>query len=283
MFNPTEIVIEAFTGELTAMYDRTYGILEPSYPGVISFVAGLALENIATSDAAYHDVNHTIQVTLVGQEILRGRHIRVGGINPREWLHFIVSLLCHDIGYVRGICRGDAGGEYVTNVAGDKISLPEGATDAAMTPYHVARSKLFIRERFGKAALLHFDLAEIEANIEHTRFPVPHDEQHAATDDFPGLLRAADLIGQLADPNYLRKQAALFNEFRETGMAEKLGYRSPADLRKNYPDFFWSAVQPYIGDALHCLRVTQEGQQWIANLYANVFSTEHSRRLKDIS
>ena len=39
--------------------------------------------------------------------------------------------------------------------------------------------------------------------------PVPEDEQHESTDDFPGLVRAADLIGQLADINYLRKQAAL--------------------------------------------------------------------------
>ena len=31
----------------------------------IIFVAKLALENIATSDAPYHDVNHTIMVTLV--------------------------------------------------------------------------------------------------------------------------------------------------------------------------------------------------------------------------
>ena len=43
-----------------------------------------------------------------------------GSVNPRDWLHFIVSLLCHDIGYVRGICRGDADGQYVTNLAGDK-------------------------------------------------------------------------------------------------------------------------------------------------------------------
>jgi hypothetical protein len=282
MFNPTQLVTEAFVNELKSMYDRNYGILEPSYPGIISFVASLALENIATSDAAYHDINHTIQVTLVGQEILRGRHIRVGGVSPREWLHFIVSLLCHDIGYVRGICRGDGGDRYVIDIAGNKMKPPEGATDAVMAPYHVARSKLFIRERFGKAALLHFDLAEIEANIEHTRFPVPHDEQHAPTDDFPGLIRAADLIGQLADPNYLRKTAALFNEFRETGMAEKLGYKSPADLRVSYPQFFWKVVEPYIRDALRCLRVTQEGQQWIANLYANVFSTEHSGQLPDV-
>jgi hypothetical protein len=76
-----------------------------------------------------------------------------------------------------------------------------------------------------------------------------------------------------------RQQAALFNEFRETGMSNKLKYNSVADLRANYPDFFWKTVRPYIGDALRYLRVTQEGQQWIANLYANVFSIEHRGQL----
>src|ERR1700730_14378985 len=100
-------------------------------------------------------------------------------------------------GYVRGICRGDGDGSYVTNVGGDKATVPEGATDASMTPYHVARSKLFVRERFAKS-LIHLDTAEIEANIEHSRFPVPEEERHEPTDDFPGLVRAADLIGQLS-------------------------------------------------------------------------------------
>ena len=116
MFNPTQIVIEAFVGELRTMYERTYGVMEPSYPGIIGFFATACAGKYRNSDAAYHDVNHTIMVTLVGQEILRGRHISVGGVTPREWLHFIVSLLCHDIGYVRGICRGDGDGSYVTNL-----------------------------------------------------------------------------------------------------------------------------------------------------------------------
>jgi hypothetical protein len=94
MFNPTLIVIDAFIKELRLMYERTYTTLEPSYPGITSFAAQLALETIATSDAAYHDVNHTMMVTLVGEEILRGKHISVGGVTPRTWLHFIVSLLC---------------------------------------------------------------------------------------------------------------------------------------------------------------------------------------------
>jgi len=68
MFNPTQIVIAAFVRELREMYDRTYGTLEPEFPGVMSFVAQLALENIATSDAPYHDANHTIMVTLVARK-----------------------------------------------------------------------------------------------------------------------------------------------------------------------------------------------------------------------
>ena len=275
MFNPVQIVIDAFVEQLQEQYEQLYGVLEPGYPGIIGFIARMALENIANSDAPYHDMDHTIMVTLVGQEILRGKHISEGGVTPREWLHFIISLLCHDIGYVRGVCRGDGNGRYVCDAKGDVVTLPDGSTDASLTPYHVTRSKLFVRERFGKIALTHVDTMEVEANIEHTRFPVPEDEQHSSTADYPGLVRAADLIGQLADVNYLRKIPALFAEFRETGVNEKRGFRNPEDLRNAYPSFFWKAVKPYIGDALDYLRVTQEGKLWIANLYAHVFSEEH--------
>ena len=151
MFNPTLIVIEAFIRELRMMYERTYGTMEPGYPGVISFVAQLALENIATSDAAYHDVNHTIMVTLVGQEILRGRHISVGGVTRTTGYISSSHYYVMTSGTCVEFCRGDGDGSYVTNLAGDKGTLPEGATDASMTLYHVARSKLFVRERSAKA------------------------------------------------------------------------------------------------------------------------------------
>jgi hypothetical protein len=55
------------------------------------------------------------------------------------------------------------------------------------------------------------DAAELEVNIVHTRFAVPGEEQHEPTDDFPGLARAADLIGPLAEINYLRKTAAFYS------------------------------------------------------------------------
>ena len=273
MFNPTALVIDAFVARLETAYERNYGNMSTANTTIIAWAGRMALEHFANSDALYHNVEHTIMVTLVGQEILRGKHIREGGVSNRDWLNFIISLLCHDIGHIRGICRQDQDNQYATGVDRETISLPPGATDAALAPYHVDRGKLFIRERFGGNALL--DAEAIASNIELTRFPVPDDGDHQATSTYPGLVRAADLIGQLADPNYLRKLPALFYEFQETGINERLGYHSPTDLQRSYPGFYWNMVARYIQDGLRYLQVTQEGKQWIANLYAHVFAVEH--------
>jgi hypothetical protein len=273
MFNPTEVVIDAFEAHLRHAYTSTYTTLEPSYPGIISYVSRMALEIIANSDAPYHDFNHTMSVTLVGQEMLKGKHLREGGVSPLDWLHFTISLLCHDIGYVRGICKNDRGGRYVINTARETVAVPPGATDAALTPYHVERGKIFVRERFANNPVIDADI--ICANIEFTQFPVPAENAKGAGPSYPDLLRAADLIGQMADPQYMRRISALYREFQETGAAEKLGYQNAASLREAYPSFFWTMVRPYIDDGLRYLNMTQNGKQWIANLYAHVFAEEH--------
>ncbi|MGW8223489.1 MAG: metal-dependent phosphohydrolase, partial [Syntrophobacteria bacterium] len=141
------------------------------------------------------------------------------------------------------------------------------------------RSKLFVRERFGKGLLMgmvtNIDAELIASYIEMTRFPVPDDDWYKDTEGYPGLVRASDFVGQLGDPNRPRKSPALFFEFEETGSNEELGYKRPGDLHDNYAKFYWDVVSPYIQEALRYLRVTQEGKQWIANLYANVFGAEH--------
>lgn len=277
MFNSTELLINAFVDQLQDSYHRTYGGYKPDYAEIIAWAGGMALENIANSDALYHNVEHTILVTLVGQEVLRGKHIREGGVSCEDWLHFTISLLCHDIGYVKGVCRQDSKllGMYATGIDGKRVSLPTGATDASLTPYHVDRGKLFISERFCGHKLI--DAQTIMRNIELTRFPVPSDEDHKDTVNYPGLVRGADLIGQLSDPRYLQKISALFYEFEETGTNQHLGYHNPGDLRDNYPKFYWHGVYPFISHALKYLELTQEGKQIIANLYANVFRVEHAQ------
>ena len=277
MLNLQNLIIEHFVKELESAYQKTYNIMESQFASILSWSGWLALENIANSDALYHNVDHTIMVTLVGQTILEGKHLCEGGVSPKDWLHFIMSLLFHDIGYVKGMCQADKNGVFATGINGKTVKLPPGGTDAALTPYHVDRSKLFIRERFGGNLLADVDAELITSYIEITRFPAPDDEFYKDTKGYPGLLRAADYIGQLGDPNYLRKIPALFYEFEENGInAAETGYQTPGEMRQNYAKFYWNVVSPYIKDALRYLGLTQKGKQWIANLHSHVFDVEHN-------
>lgn len=277
MFNPTHLMIRSCIKRLQAGYRQTYGTLKPAYADLIGQVAELALDTIARSDAPYHNVEHTILVSLVGQTILRGKQLQTGDVSCEDWLHFMVSLLCHDIGYVRGICQQDqvTARLYATGMQDEQVAIAPGATDASLTSYHVDRGKQFIMETFEQHPLL--DLDVIQHNIEFTRFPVPQDAAHQATDTYAGLTRAADLIGQLSDPRYLEKLPALFYEFEETGTNKAMGYRHPGDLRASYPKFFRNVVCPYIQDAVRYLRMTRQGRQILANLYANVRQVEQEQ------
>ncbi|MCG6945829.1 MAG: metal-dependent phosphohydrolase [Deltaproteobacteria bacterium] len=279
MLNLQKLAIDLCVEELRNAYERTYSNMEQQLGNIIMWSGRLVLENIANSDALYHNVEHTVMVTLAGQSIIEGKHLLEGGVAPRDWVHYMMAVLCHDIGYVRGICGGDRDGTVATGIGDETVEIPHGASDAALSPYHVDRSKLFVRERFGKGLLMgmvtNIDAELIASYIEMSRFPVPNDDWYKDTEGYPGLVRAADFIGQLGDPNRPRKSAALFFEFEETGSNEELGYKRPGDLHDNYAKFYWDVVSPYIQEALRYLRVTQEGKQWIANLYANVFGAEH--------
>lgn len=275
MFDPTKIVADALGEHLANAYRRAYRSSEPRYAEVIDEAARLVVERISGSDALYHDVQHTAFVSVVAQDILRGRLLRQP-VSPQDWLHTILAALTHDLGYVRGVCRGDHDGSYVIDGDGNTTMLPRGASDAYLAPYHIERSKLAVRERFGSHEFV--DAERIARSVELTRFPVPDDSDHAETDTEAGLVRAADLIGQLGDPLYPRKLNALFHEFAEIGVNERLGYDSPADVAERYPAFFWSKIEPFIRDAVGYLDLTVEGRQWVANLYAHMFAVEHDRR-----
>ena len=275
LFNFKYLTIQRFGQSLEDDYRGAYGELEPAYGEFVNWIGRFALENISNSDMLYHDVEHTMLVTTVGQQILIGKHLTEGGVSPRDWAHFITALLCHDVGYVRGVCALDGNGVYATGVKAKTIELPRGSTDATLSPYHVDRSKQFIEERFGGKLLLDLDPDLVCSYIEMTRFPPPRDNAHEDTSDFGGLIRAADLIGQLGDPNYIRKIPALFYEFEQFGANEKLGYETPSDMRDGIAEFFWNEVKPYIHEASRHLQATQDGKQWLANLHSHVFQVEH--------
>src|SRR5471030_662854 len=114
MFNAQQLTIDKFAAMLETSYRQTYGMMKPELGEVIAWGGRLALENIGNSDMLYHNVEHTMLVTAVGQEILRGKHLCEGGVRPADWLNFMLALLFHDIGYVRGVCRSDSGARYAS-------------------------------------------------------------------------------------------------------------------------------------------------------------------------
>src|ERR1700760_5071164 len=178
----------------------------------LPYAARLTMECIGNSDALYQNIEHSVLVTLVGHDILMGRAL-LRSTTPRDYSNFILACLTHDIGYVRGVVQGDSDGSYFADVNGRMVKLPIGSSDAALAPYHVDRSKLFVIERFDTVDYL--DADRIARAIEYTRFPYPsarNDTEDDLNDEEGLLLRAADLIGQLGDPNYMRKANALFYE-----------------------------------------------------------------------
>ncbi len=236
-------------------------------------LARSAIEAIAKSDALYHNFEHTMLVTSVGRDILRGR-VLSQRIEPSDYLHLICACLLHDIGFVRGILKGDTTNEFVIDQSGRKVTLPRGASDAALMPYHVDRSKLFVYERLGNSP--HIDPARVAESIELTRFPPCLDGRENA-DLEARLVLASDLIGQLGDPLYPKKANALFAEFEEIGSNRQFGYDTPADLVDKYPTFFSHSVAGHIEDGVKFLSITASGRQWVANLHNHVWCAEHGQ------
>jgi hypothetical protein len=252
---------------------RIFGPAQDDMAERLGSLARSTIECLARSDALYHNFEHTLQVTMVGRDILHGMTLSQR-LEPADYSHPIVACLLHDIGYMRGVLSGDTETEFVINERQEKITLPRGASDAALSPYHVDRSKLFAFERLGNSPVI--DASRIAAAIEMTRFPARLDRTDGALE--PKLVQAADLIGQLGDPMYSRKANALYCEFEEIGMNRQLGYSSPADIIDKYPAFFWNSVSTHIEDGIKYLNMTVSGRQWIANLHHHILCAEHAHR-----
>jgi hypothetical protein len=165
----------------------------------------------------------------------------------------------------------------VINAAGETVKMPPTATDAFLTPYHVERGKLFVQWRFKNHPLI--DARVIATNIENTRFPVPAATDPTLGSNWPGLVRAADLIGQLADPDYILKLPALFHEFEETGANLRLGHKTYDDLREHYPAFYWNVVSAHVQTSIEYLKVTRMGRKWLASLRATIFAAQYWQKL----
>ncbi|MGD1952345.1 MAG: metal-dependent phosphohydrolase [Leptolyngbyaceae cyanobacterium] len=272
MYSPKQTLINTFISYLQSTYKAVFGIEHPDHIALLGSVAEITLDIIAKSDALYHDLEHTILVTSVGQEILQAKRVCEGksSVTVEDWLHLVTALLCHDIGYCKGVCQQDDRtlGLYSTGVGDKFVFLPFGATDAALSQYHVDRGQQFVQEQWPHNPLV--DVATVRRIIERTRFPAADEYPVSDIRGLADLGRSADLIGQFSDRNYLQKLPALFYEFEQNGANHVLGYRQVKDMRLGVAKFYWTCVSRYVEDAIAYLNHTSSGQQIVMELHANI-------------
>ena len=106
MLTMVAMAADALGRTLAEDFRRTFGSINLEHAERLDAISRVALECIGRSDALYHNVEHTLLVTLVGLDILHGRML-TERLEAEDYAHLIVACLLHDIGYVRGVVKGD--------------------------------------------------------------------------------------------------------------------------------------------------------------------------------
>jgi hypothetical protein len=201
--------------------------------------------NYQPIDARYHDLEHTLQVTLCMIRLLHGRHL--AGAEPiltqRMFKLGLLSILLHDTGYLKE--KGDTEG-----------------TGAKYTLIHVTRSADFAAVLLGEKGFGSKDILAVQNMIRCTGVNVslntiPFQSDLERTVGF--ALGTGDLLGQMAADDYVEKLPVLYQEFAESERfnAGKVNARamfsSALDLMQKTPSFWTNYVLPRINKDFHGL------------------------------
>jgi hypothetical protein len=252
------------TDTLRRAFDDCTRLFRGEYPGY------------RACDTAYHNLQHTLDVSLAmarlmdGYERSRGRGEPIGA---RLFRFGIITALLHDVGYLRHRhdTRHQNGAEY--------------------TLCHVSRGSRFVEHYVTELGMA--DLAPVAANIIHfTGYEMTVDAIEVPDATFRrigNMLGSADIIAQMADRCYLEKcRDRLFPEFVAGGLgfngrpdpAPTVQFWSAEDLLRKTPDFYAVAkhrLNELLGAAYHYARTHFGGQ----NLYIDevVKNVRHAERI----
>lgn len=233
-------------GEVEAEIGRIFHTLYPSAPGQ---AIGQAIDDAtrlfrgdfpgyAACDTAYHDLQHTLDVSLAMARIMAGyvRQERDELIDADLFCFGVMAALFHDAGYIR------------------RISDQRHVNGAEYTKVHVSRGGRFLRNylrriglsKFSEAAAPTLHFTGYERAAQRIRVPDPVFRL------IGNMLGSADIIAQMADRCYLEKcYERLYPEFVIGGVdrrvegdgSEQLIFASAEDLVLRTPQFYRSAMK----------------------------------------
>ncbi|MEL6448699.1 MAG: hypothetical protein AAFQ62_12185 [Pseudomonadota bacterium] len=249
--NNYDVTDEVDVSSMAAVRDAVGALFLESYPEAAYDRIWLAFhdfERLFTGrmpdyhgcDTTYHDVQHTLDMTLAVGRLIAGYERSVAAdrtLGPaRAELALIISLF-HDAGYIRHMQRDS-----------------DVRNGAHYTRIHVSRSAEFLRSYLNRiglghsadraAEIVHFTGYEID--LKRLNVPDPRDIRLGC------IIGTGDLLAQMADRCYLEKcRDRLYEEFVIGGIAMPIGddgdpdvrYESGEDLLRKTPGFFKDGAQ----------------------------------------
>ena len=171
----------------------------------------------------YHDLNHTLHCFLLMTRLIHGAFINGMSFTQKHVVLGLISALMHDTGYIQ--------------LAGDSTG-----TGGKYTAVHIDRSIEFMEGYFSRNGFSLEDYIFCRACLKCTGINVNVKEIQFESDEHETLgkiLGTADLMGQMADRDYLRKLPFLYQEFVEAGLEM---FENEVDLLNATSDF-WEFIQ----------------------------------------
>lgn len=189
-------------------------------------------------DALYHDLEHTLQGTLALVRLWRGAHLAAARpeLTPRMFELGLLAILMHDTGYLK----------HSDDLAG---------TGAKYTLTHVRRSGEFAQAFLSEKGYPPHDITAVQNMIRCTGVnadlsAIPFGSDLERVTGF--ALGTADLLGQMAAPDYVEKLPVLYAEFAEAARfnegapARSIQFASAEDMMRQTPVFWDTYVRPKI-------------------------------------
>jgi hypothetical protein len=227
--------------EVVRIYRNLYGrakapTLDRAFDDMVALYRG-HYPGYLRCDTEYHDLQHSLDVTLAMARLLDGYERSRGDgphIDERLFQLGVICALYHDIGYIR------------------RANDTKHINGAEYTPIHVSRGGRFLKEYLPRIAMDEF--ADVAGAILHfTGYETPVAQINVPDPIYRligSLLGSADIIAQMADRCYLEKcRDRLYPEFVAGGITvrrteaggEEVVFASAEDLLRKTPSFYQNA------------------------------------------
>jgi hypothetical protein len=227
--NPGEVIEEVKNIILLTYNKFDFNQFEQVFSDILKLFSG-NYPGYRRCNTFYHDLSHTMDCLLVTAKLIHGAGLNGVVFSLRDVNLSLISALMHDTGYIQA-------------------EEDHNGTGAKYTVSHIERSIEFMKKYFHDHEFPSEYLPICRNILRCTGLDVKIAEINFQTREHQILgqiLGTADLIGQMANENYVKKLPFLYDEFKEGGVP---GYKNRFDLLQKTPAF-WEMVKKRLVDEL---------------------------------